>query len=92
MPVTLELDVRNRWLDDTQDSFNIIGELPGSDRADEIAMLGAHFDSWHSGTGATDNAAGVSAMMEAMRILRASGVRLRRTDRSLVENFEGWTE
>ena len=54
----LELNVQNRFIDDTLDAFNMIAEIPGTDRADEIVMLGAHFDSWHAGTGATDNAAG----------------------------------
>jgi hypothetical protein len=81
VPVRLELNVRNRFVDDTQDSFNVIAEIPGTDRADEIVMLGAHFDSWHAGTGATDNAAGSAAMMEAVRILKTSGVRMRRTVR-----------
>jgi carboxypeptidase Q len=81
MPVTIELNVQNRFVDDTLDAFNVIAEIPGTDRADEIVMLGAHFDSWHAGTGATDNAAGSAAMMEAMRILKATGVRLRRTVR-----------
>jgi carboxypeptidase Q len=81
VPVTIELDVRNRYHDETLDSFNIIGELPGTDKADEVVMLGAHFDSWHSGTGATDNASGSSAMMEAMRILKATGLKMRRTVR-----------
>ena len=61
--------------------FNVVGEIPGTDKADEIVMLGAHFDSWHASTGATDNAAGSAAMMEAMRILKQSGVKLRRTVR-----------
>jgi carboxypeptidase Q len=81
MPVTIELNVQNRFVDDTLDAFNVIAEIPGTDRADEIVMLGAHFDSWHAGTGATDNAAGSAAMMEAMRILKATGVRMRRTVR-----------
>jgi len=79
--VTLQFDIDNRFYDDDLDAFNIVGELPGSDKADEVVMLGAHFDSWHTGTGATDNAAGSAVMMEAMRILKASGVRLRRTVR-----------
>ena len=62
-------------------SFNVVGEIPGTDKADEVVMLGAHFDSWHGGTGATDNAAGSAVMMEAMRILKQSGVKLRRTVR-----------
>ena len=59
----------------------MIAELPGTDKADEVVMLGAHFDSWHSGTGATDNGAGSAVMLEALRILKASGVKLRRTVR-----------
>jgi hypothetical protein len=81
MPVRIELNVQNRFFDDTLTAFNIIAELPGTNRADEIVMLGAHFDSWHGGTGATDNAVGVSAMMEAMRILKVSGLPMRRTVR-----------
>ena len=81
MRVTIELNVQNRFVDDTLEAFNVIAEIPGTDRADEIVMLGAHFDSWHAGTGATDNAAGSAAMMEAMRILKATGVRMRRTVR-----------
>lgn len=81
VPVRVSIDMRNRYVDDTLDSFNVIAELPGTDKADELVMLGAHFDSENAGTGATDNAAGVAATMEAMRILKASGVRLRRTVR-----------
>jgi hypothetical protein len=81
VPVTLTMDIDNRFFDQDLNAFNIVGELPGTDKADEIVMLGAHFDSWHSGTGATDNAAGSAVMLEAMRILKASGVRLRRTIR-----------
>ena len=64
-------------------SVNIIAELPGTDPrlADEVVMLGGHFDSWHTGTGATDNAAGSVVMMEAIRILKAIGARPRRTIR-----------
>jgi carboxypeptidase Q len=83
IPVTLQADIQNKFYEDDLNSFNIVGEIPGSDRAkaDEIVMLGAHFDSWHSGTGATDNGAGSGVMLEAMRILKATGVRLRRTVR-----------
>ncbi|CAN5492676.1 hypothetical protein BH23ACI1_BH23ACI1_27670 [soil metagenome] len=80
MPVTIEANIVNTFHDDTS-SFNVIAEIPGTDKADEIVMLGAHFDSWHGGTGATDNAAGSAVMMEAMRILKQSGVPLRRTVR-----------
>ncbi len=81
LPVAIELNIRNTYHDQTLDSFNIIAELPGTDKADEVVMLGAHFDSWHAGTGATDNAAGSAAMMEAIRILKASGLETRRTVR-----------
>jgi len=81
VPVRLELNVQNRFVGDSLDAFNIVAELPGTDKAAEVVMLGAHFDSWHSGTGAVDNAAGSAAMMEAMRILKATGLRLRRTVR-----------
>jgi hypothetical protein len=81
IPVTLELDVRNTFHDADLSAFNVVGEIVGSDRADELVMIGAHFDSWHGGTGATDNAAGSAVMMEAMRILKAAGVPLRRTVR-----------
>jgi Zn-dependent M28 family amino/carboxypeptidase len=80
-PVTLSMDIENRFLDADQDAFNIVAELPGTDKADELVMLGAHFDSWDAGTGATDNAAGCAVMMEAMRILKTTGLRLRRTVR-----------
>jgi carboxypeptidase Q len=79
--IRLELTVQNRFYDDTLDAYNIIAELPGTDRAEEVVMLGAHFDSWHAGTGATDNASGVAAMMEAMRILKTINMPLRRTVR-----------
>ena len=80
VPVSVELNIKNTTIPN-QTSFNVIAELPGTDRADEVVMLGAHFDSWHAGTGATDNGAGSAVMMEAFRILKASGVKLRRTVR-----------
>jgi hypothetical protein len=81
VPVRIEMNVENKFYDDDLNSFNIIGEIPGTDKADELVMLGAHFDSWHTGTGATDNAAGSAIMLEAMRILKATGLRMRRTVR-----------
>ena len=81
IPVRLQFDIENRFYDQDLTAFNILGEIPGTDRASEIVMLGAHFDSWHAGTGATDNAAGSAVMLEAMRILKTSGLRLRRTVR-----------
>jgi carboxypeptidase Q len=62
-------------------SYNTIAEIPGTDKSDEIVMLGGHMDSWHAGTGATDNGAGVAVSMEAVRILQALGLKPRRTIR-----------
>jgi hypothetical protein len=81
VPVSLEIDVRSTCHDRDLGMFNIVAEIPGTDKADEVVMLGAHFDSWHSGTGATDNAAGSAVMMEVMRILKQSGLKMRRTVR-----------
>jgi carboxypeptidase Q len=81
VPVTLQMDIDNRFYDDDLNAYNIVAELPGTDKADELVLLGAHFDSWHAGTGATDNAAGSAVMMEAMRILKTSGLKPRRTVR-----------
>jgi carboxypeptidase Q len=81
VPVRLEVDVLNRTYAETDQSFNVVAEIPGTDKKDEVVMVGGHLDAWHSGTGATDNAAGCAVMMEAVRILKASGVPLRRTVR-----------
>ncbi len=80
LPVTIEADIQNTYYPNPV-MFNVVGEIPGTDKAAEVVMLGAHFDSWHASTGATDNASGSAAMMEAMRILKHSGVQLRRTVR-----------
>jgi hypothetical protein len=80
-PVTLEFDVRNISYPQGRRSGNVIAEIPGTDRRDEIVMLGAHLDSWHVATGATDNAVGCAIMMEAVRILKAIGFQPRRTIR-----------
>lgn len=81
VPVTLEFDVRTRFYEDDLNGYNVIGEIPGTDRADEFVILGNHLDSWHLGTGATDNGAGSVIMMEAMRILKALDLQPRRTIR-----------
>jgi hypothetical protein len=80
--VPLELTMVNTITPDTL-SYNVIGEIPGTDPAlkDEVVMLGGHFDSWHAGTGATDNAAGSAVMLEAMRIIESLGLKPRRTIR-----------
>ncbi len=79
--VKLELNVQNHFYDDDPMQYNTIAEIPGTDKKDEVVMLGAHLDSWHSGTGATDNGAGSVVMMEAVRILKALDVKPRRTIR-----------
>jgi hypothetical protein len=79
--VRLELNVQNRFLNDDLKAYNALGEIPGTDKASEVVMVGAHLDSWQGGTGATDNGAGSVVMMEAIRILRALNLPLRRTVR-----------
>jgi carboxypeptidase Q len=83
VPVTLELNIKNVWDDSDLYSNDVIAEIPGSDPKlkDELVMLGAHFDSWHYGTGATDNGAGSAVMMEAMRILKTLNLPMKRTVR-----------
>jgi carboxypeptidase Q len=81
LPVELEVDIVNRWYPEGRTSYNAIAEITGTDRAHEVVMLGGHLDSWHAATGATDNAIGVAVMMEAARILKAIGVKPRRTIR-----------
>ena len=82
VPVKVELNVETKFYDEsTPNGFNTIAEIPGSDLASEIVLLGAHFDSHPYATGATDNATGSGAMMEAMRILKAVGAKPRRTIR-----------
>ncbi len=81
IPVELEMDIRNQFYDSDLNAYNTVAEIPGTDKSGEIVMLGAHLDSWHGGTGATDNAAGSAITMEAIRILKAIGVKPRRTIR-----------
>lgn len=80
-PTKLEVAIKASYHADDLMSANVIAEIPGTDLRDEIVMLGAHFDSWHSGTGATDNAAGSAVCMEAVRILKSLDVKPRRTIR-----------
>jgi hypothetical protein len=79
--VELEVNIVNHDYPEGTMVYNTIGEIPGSDKADEVVMLGAHLDSWHAATGATDNAIGSSIMLEAARILQTLGVKPRRTIR-----------
>ena len=79
-PVKLRVNVQATWHED-RNSYNVLAELPGTDPSvrEEVVMLGAHLDSWHTGTGATDNADGAAVVMEAFRILRTLGIQPRRT-------------
>ena len=79
--VSLEFDIRNRTIPEGATSYNVIGEITGTDKKDEVIMLGGHLDSWHAATGATDNAIGCAIMMEAARLIKATGVKPRRTIR-----------
>jgi hypothetical protein len=81
IPVTLEFDIQNKFLEDALDSFTVTGELPGTTKKDELVMLGAHLDSWTGGTGATDNGAGSAVVLEAMRILKTLDLKMARTVR-----------
>ena len=81
VPVQLEVSVTSRFQDQDLMAYNVIAEIPGTDLKDEVVMVGAHYDSWHAGTGATDNAAGSAVAMEAVRIIQASGLKPRRTIR-----------
>jgi carboxypeptidase Q len=79
--VELEVDIVNRSYPEGRTAFNTIAEIPGTDKADEVIMLGGHLDSWHAATGATDNAIGCAVMMEAARLIAANGLKPRRTIR-----------
>jgi hypothetical protein len=79
--VQLEMTIVNQVYPEGKTQYNVIAEIPGSDKAQEVVMLGGHLDSWHSATGATDNAIGCAVMMEAIRILQAVGAKPRRTIR-----------
>jgi len=82
-PVSLRVELRTRYIENDRNSYNVIAEIPGRDAAlrDQVVLVGAHLDSWHTASGATDNADGAVAVMEAARILRALGAEPRRTIR-----------
>lgn len=86
--VELALEVEASFLDGDPQAYNVIAELPGTDLKDQVVMAGAHFDSWHAGTGATDNGASCAVVMEALRLLKAVGVKPRRTIRIALWNSE----
>ncbi len=79
--VELAVNLKARVSDAAVDGYNVIAEIPGGSKKDEIVMVGAHFDSWHSGTGATDNGAGSAVMIEVVRILKALDLKMDRTIR-----------
>ena len=83
VPVTIEAEVRSKFYNEDLKGYNVVAEIPGTDPSlkEELVMLGGHLDSWHAATGATDNAAGCAVMMEAIRILKATGFQPRRTIR-----------
>ena len=81
IPVRVEVEVRNRIGEQSEQAMNIVGEIPGSDLKDEVVMIGAHFDTWHASPNASDNTSGVAVALEAARILKAIGAKPRRTIR-----------
>lgn len=91
IPVKVELDVRVKYVDNESD-YNVVADLQGSDKATEFAMMGAHLDSWQSGTGATDNGAGSAVVMEAARLIasycKKKGIQPRRTIRACLWSGE----
>ncbi len=82
VPVTLEAEVRSTIFDQDKQGYNVVAEIPGIDKKGEIVMLGGHLDSWAGGTGAVDDASGCAVAMEALRILKALGVKPKRTIRA----------
>ena len=80
-PVEIEATIVNQTYPEGRTQHNVVAEIPGTDKVQEVVMLGGHLDSWHAATGATDNAIGSAVMLEAIRILRAVGVKPRRTIR-----------
>ena len=81
MEIEVEIDVKATFHEEDTNGYNVVAELPGTDKKGEIVMVGAHLDSWHPGTGATDNAAGSAVMMEVLRILKAIDAKPKRTVR-----------
>ncbi len=81
VPVQVMFDIKTQFDMSKTEAFNVIAEIPGTTKANELVMVGGHFDSWHMGTGATDNGAGSAAAMEAMRILKSLNLKMDRTVR-----------
>ena len=91
-PVRMEVEVRNEYFTKDQNGYNVVAEIPGTDKKDEVVMLGGHIDSWSPGTGAADNAAGCAVCLEAVRILQTLDLKPRRTIRIVLWGAEekGW--
>jgi hypothetical protein len=81
VPVKLAFNIQTKFDMSQTESFNVIAEIPGATKPNELVMLGGHFDSWHMGTGATDNGAGATVAMEAMRLLKSTNLKMDRTVR-----------
>jgi len=81
VPVKLQFEVKAQFFEDNTDSFNVVGEIPGGAKKDEVVMIGGHLDSWHYGTGATDNGVGAATTLEVMRVLKALDLKMDRTVR-----------
>lgn len=81
VPVQLEVNINARFYDQDPMSYNVIAEIPGTDLKDEVVMVGGCLDSWHTGTGATDNAAGAAVVLEVVRLLKKLNLQPRRTIR-----------
>jgi hypothetical protein len=81
VPVQMEVNINAHYNDQDLNGYNVVAEIPGTDLKDEIVMLGGHYDSWHSSTGATDNATGSAVAMEAIRLIQTLGLKPRRTIR-----------
>jgi carboxypeptidase Q len=88
LPARVEAEIRNTVDTTDQNGYNVLADLPGTDLADQLVMTGGHFDSWHAGTGATDDGAGVAVAIEAVRILHDLGVKPRRTIRVALWSYE----
>jgi hypothetical protein len=86
--VSLEVEIQNNFLFNDSMEYNVVGEIHGTDLANEVVMLGAHMDSWHAGTGTTDNGTGSAVVMETVRILKAIGIKPRRTIRVVLWSGE----
>ncbi len=86
--VEMEVNIKIEYDEEYLDDYNVIAEIPGTDLRDEVVMIGGHYDAESAGTGATDNASGSAAVMEAMRILKATGAQPRRTIRAALWGSE----